>query len=189
VRNDRSEVYGANEMRTVREATYEILRSFGMTTIFGNPGSNELPFLDRLPSDFRYILALHEGAGLAIADGYSQAIGRLVLVNLHAAAGVSMARGSLVNAQVFETPLVIMSGQQSRAMLTLEAQLTIRDAIVLPRPLVKWSFEAPDPGSVPAVIARAAHMAMAAPGALSSFRSPWMIGITMQTLTIPHNSL
>jgi benzoylformate decarboxylase len=48
-------------------------------------------------------------------------------------------------------------------MLTLEAQLTIRDAIVMPRPLVKWSFEAPDPASVPAVFARAAHMAMAAP--------------------------
>ena len=150
-------------MGTVHDATYEVLRSLGMTTIFGNPGSNELTFLDRLPSDFRYILALHEGAGLAIADGYSQAIGRPVLVNLHAAAGLGMAMGSLVNAQILGTPLLIMSGQQSRAMLTLEAQLSIRDAIVLPRPLVKWSFEAPDPGSVPAVIARAAHMAMAAP--------------------------
>jgi hypothetical protein len=55
-------------MSTVREATYEVLRSLGMTTIFGNPGSNELPFLDRLPTDFRYIVALHEGAGLAMAD-------------------------------------------------------------------------------------------------------------------------
>jgi benzoylformate decarboxylase len=150
-------------MSTVREATHDVLRSLGMTTIFGNPGSNELPFLDRLPSDFRYILALHEGAGLAIADGYSQATGQPVLVNLHAAAGIGMAMGSLVNAQVLGTPLVIMSGQQSRAMLTLEAQLTIRDAIVLPRPLVKWSFEAPDSASVPAVIARAAHIATAAP--------------------------
>jgi benzoylformate decarboxylase len=71
--------------------------------------------------------------------------------------------GSLVNAQILGTPLVIMSGQQSRAMLTLEGQLTNRDSIILPRPLVKWSFEAPDPASVPAVIARAAHFAMAAP--------------------------
>ena len=150
-------------MSTVHQATYEVLRSLGMTTIFGNPGSNELPFLDRMPPDFRYILALQEGAGLAIADGYSQATGRPALVNLHAAAGVGQAMGSLVNAQILGTPLVIMSGQQSRAMLTLEGQLTIRDSINLPRPLVKWSFEAPDPASVPAVIARAAHFAMAAP--------------------------
>src|ERR1700733_5002929 len=119
---------GGHQMSTVHEATCEVLRSLGMTTIFGNPGSNELPFLDRLPSDFRYILALQECAGLAIADAYSQATGRPVLVNLHAAAGLGMAMGSLVNAQIQGTPLLIMSGQQSRAMLTLEAQLSIRDA-------------------------------------------------------------
>ena len=150
-------------MTTVHDATYEVLRSLGMTTIFGNPGSNELPFLDRLPSDFRYVLALHEGAALAMADGYSQATGRPVLLSLHAAAGVGQAMGTLVNAQVLGTPLVIMSGQQVRSMLTLEGQLTSRSAIDLPRPLVKWSFEAPDAASVPAVMARAAHFAAAAP--------------------------
>ena len=135
-------------MSSVHDATYEVLRAFGMTTIFGNPGSNELPFLDELPSDFRYVLALHEGAGLAMADGYAQATGRPVLVSLHAAAGVGQAMGCLVNSQVSGTPLVIMSGQQFRAMLTLEGQLTNRDAAQLPRPLVKWSFEAPTPASV-----------------------------------------
>ncbi len=150
-------------MATVHDATYEVLRSLGMTTIFGNPGSNELPFLDRLPSDFRYVLALHEGAGLAMADGYCQVTGKPVLVSLHAAAGVGQAMGTLVNAQVLGTPLVIMSGQQVRSMLTLEGQLTSRNAIDLPRPLVKWAFEAPDAASVPAVIARAAHFAAAAP--------------------------
>lgn len=151
-------------MATVHDATYEILRSLGMTTIFGNPGSNELPFLDRLPCDFRYILALHEGAGLAMADGYCQVTGRPVLVSLHAAAGVGQAMGNLVNAQVLGTPLVIMSGQQVRSMLTLEGQLTSRNAIDLPRPLVKWAFEAPDAASVPAVISRAAHFAAAPSG-------------------------
>jgi len=150
-------------MPTVHDATYEVLRSLGMTTIFGNPGSNELPFLDRLPSDFRYVLALHEGAALAMADGYCQVTGKPVLVSLHAAAGVGQAMGTLVNAQVLGTPLVIMSGQQVRSMLTLEGQLTSRNAIDLPRPLVKWAFEAPDAASVPAVIARAAHFAAAAP--------------------------
>ena len=45
-----------------------------------------------MPTDFRYILALHEGAGLAMADGYSQATGRPVLVNLHAANKASLSR-------------------------------------------------------------------------------------------------
>ena len=60
-------------MTTVHDASYEVLRSLGMTTFFGNPGSNELNFLDAFPEDFRYVLALQEGAGLAMADSYSQA--------------------------------------------------------------------------------------------------------------------
>lgn len=48
-------------MTTIREVIYDLLRRHGVTTIFGNPGSNELPFLQDFPSDFRYVLALHEG--------------------------------------------------------------------------------------------------------------------------------
>jgi benzoylformate decarboxylase len=96
-----------------------------MTTLSANPGSNELPLIDRFPSDFRYMLGLHEGAALAMADGYSQATGRPVLVSVHAVAGVGQAMGCMVNAQVLETPLVIMSGQQFPALLTLEGNLPI----------------------------------------------------------------
>ena len=75
----------------VRDAFYEVLRSHGITTIFGNPGSNELPMLSDLPDDFRYILALQEGAVIVMADGYAQATGRPSMVNLHAAAGTAPA--------------------------------------------------------------------------------------------------
>ncbi len=36
----------------VRDAFHEVLRSQGITTIFGNPGSNELPLLRDFPDDF-----------------------------------------------------------------------------------------------------------------------------------------
>jgi benzoylformate decarboxylase len=45
-------------LMNVRHAFYEILRVHGITTVFGNPGSNELPLLQDFPHDFRYILAL-----------------------------------------------------------------------------------------------------------------------------------
>jgi benzoylformate decarboxylase len=148
---------------TVHDAAYEVLRSFEMTTIFGNPGSNELTFLDAFPDDFRYVLALQEGAGLAMADAYSQATGGPVLVSLHAAAGVGQAMGALVNSQISGTPLVVLSGQQARSLITLEGQLTNVDAINLPKPLVKGSFEAPSATAVPATLARAAHLATSSP--------------------------
>ena len=57
-------------MPTIRDLTYELLRRNGITTIFGNPGSNELPFLQDFPSDFRYILALHEDREQPMIPGY-----------------------------------------------------------------------------------------------------------------------
>jgi benzoylformate decarboxylase len=150
-------------MKTVHQVAYELLRTHGMTTVFGNPGSNELPFLSQFPTDFRYILGLHEGVVLGMADGYAQATGRPVLVNVHSAAGLGNAMGVLVNATVSHTPLVVMAGQQTRAMMALEAQLTNVDATQLPRPLVKWSVEPPRAQDVPTALARAIYTATLPP--------------------------
>ena len=54
---------------TVRAATFELLRQLGMTTVFGNPGSTEEPFLQDFPADFSYVLGLQEASVLAMADG------------------------------------------------------------------------------------------------------------------------
>ena len=74
-------------MSTVREATFELLRARGMTTIFGNPGSTELPMLADFPDDFRYVLGLQEAVVVGMADGYAQASGSVGHVNLHTAPG------------------------------------------------------------------------------------------------------
>lgn len=142
-------------MTTVRDAALDLFRAHGMTTMFGNPGSTELPLLADLPDDFRYILGLHEGAVVAMADGYAQATGTPALVNLHAAPGVATAMGALVNAAAGRVPLVITAGQQARSLLTMGALLANPDPVTLPRPLVKWSFEPPRAQDVPAALARA----------------------------------
>src|SRR4051812_17914553 len=105
-----------------------------MTTIFGNPGSTEEPFLAQFPADFRYILGLHEAVVVAMADGFAQAGGDAAFVNLHPAAGVGNGMGSLVPAWHNRTPLVITAGQQTRQMLAIEPWLVNREATELPRP-------------------------------------------------------
>ncbi len=92
-------------MKTVHATTYDLLRQHGLTTIFGNPGSNELPFLKDFPSDFRYVLGLHEGVVLGMADGFAQATRRPAFVNLHAAAGTGNAMGAMTNAIAAHSPL------------------------------------------------------------------------------------
>src|SRR5438105_4367028 len=150
-------------MPTVREATFELFRAHGMTTIFGNPGSTELPMLASLPDDFAYVLGLQEQAVVGMADGFAQASGRPTHVNLHTAPGVGNAVGAICTARANKAPLVITAGQQVRAQVTHQALLTNRDATIGPQPYVKWSHEPPRPQDVPGAIARAIHHASQPP--------------------------
>src|SRR3989440_5232601 len=146
-------------MANVREATIEMLRERGMTTVFGNPGSTELPMLADFPDDFRYVLGLQEAVAVGMADGFAQASGRPTLVNLHTAPGMGNGMGAIFNAQANKSPLVVTAGQQARSLMTLQANLTNRDAVRMPHPLVKWSYEPPRAEDVPHALARATHLA------------------------------
>jgi benzoylformate decarboxylase len=146
-----------------REAVYEMWRERGMTTMFGNPGSTELPMLKDFPEDFRYVLALQEAVAVGMADGYAQASGTVGHVNLHTAPGVGNGIGGIFNAQANKTPLLVTAGQQARSLMTLQANLTNRDAARMPHPLVKWSYEPPRAEDVPHAIARGTYLASLPP--------------------------
>lgn len=148
---------------TVREAVFALLRDFGLTTVFGNPGSTELPMFRDFPEDFRYVLSLQESVVVAMADGFAQARNDAALVNLHSAIGVGHALGSIFTAYKNQTPLVITAGQQARSILPFEPFLYSEQAAQLPKPYVKWSVEPARAADVPAAIARAYYVAMQPP--------------------------
>jgi benzoylformate decarboxylase len=150
-------------MPTVREASFDLFREQGMTTMFGNPGSTELPMLADFPSDFRYVLGLQEAVVVGMADGFAQASGKTTVANLHTAPGVGNAMGAIFNAQANHSPLLITAGQQTRAQITLQANLTNRDAIRMPHPLVKWAYEPARAEDVPLALAHGAHLASLPP--------------------------
>jgi benzoylformate decarboxylase len=150
-------------MPTVRDASFDLFRAQGMTTIFGNPGSTELPMLADFPSDFRFVLGLQEAVVVGMADGFAQASRRTAIANLHTAPGVGNAMGAIFNAQANHTPLLVTAGQQARAQITLQANLTNRDATRLPHPLVKWSYEPPRAEDVPLALAHGIHLASLPP--------------------------
>jgi benzoylformate decarboxylase len=148
---------------TVRAAAHDLLRSFAMTTIFGNPGSTELAFFKDLPGDFRYVLGLQEASVVAMADGFAQATGNAAFVNVHSAVGLGHGAGSLYTAMRNQAPLVITAGQQSRSLLTTEPYLFADRAAEFPQPHVKWSNEPSRAQDVPAALARAYLVAMTPP--------------------------
>jgi benzoylformate decarboxylase len=148
---------------TVRDSTLALLRAFGINTIFGNPGSTELPLFRSFPNDFRYVVGLHECVAVGMADGYAQATRNAGLVNLHSAIGVGHAMGSIFTAHKNRTPLVITAGQQARSILPTEPFLFSMQATELPKPYVKWAAEPARAQDVPAAIARAYYLAMQPP--------------------------
>src|ERR1044072_5230820 len=106
-----------------------------MTTIFGNPGSTELPMLADFPGDFRFVLGLQEAVVVGMADGFAQASGRPAIANLHTPPGGGNARGASFNRRPTPPPVPVPAGQQARAQMTLQATLPTRDAIRMPHPL------------------------------------------------------
>jgi benzoylformate decarboxylase len=111
---------------TVRDAAFDVMRRRGLTTIFGNPGSTEVPFLAGLPEDLRFVLALHEGSVVGMATGWAIGRGEPAFVLLHTTAGLGNAVGALATARVNRAPLVVLVGQQDRRHLALEPFLTGR---------------------------------------------------------------
>jgi benzoylformate decarboxylase len=148
---------------TVRDRIFELFRAFGTTTIFGNPGSTELPMFRNFPADFRYVLALQEMVAVSMADGYAQATRNAGLVNLHSATGLGHSLGAVFTAYKNQAPLLIIAGQQARSILPFEPFLFAERAAEFPRPYVKWSCEPARAEDVPAAIARAYYTAMQPP--------------------------
>jgi benzoylformate decarboxylase len=106
---------------------------------------------------------LHEGAAVAMADGYASLSRNAAFVNLHSAGGLGNAMGSVFSAYRNQTPLVITAGQQTRSLMPAMPFLFAEDATTLPRPYVKWSVEPARGEDVPAAIARAYAIAMQRP--------------------------
>ena len=161
--SSRKPAKAATTSTTVKDATFSLLRAFGIKKVFGNPGSTELPFLSDWPDDIDYVLGLQEASVVGMADGYAQATRNAGFVNLHSAAGVGHALGNIFNAYRNQTPVVIIAGQQARSIMPLQAFLYSERATEFPQPYVKFSVEPARPEDVPAAIARAYYVAMQPP--------------------------
>ena len=129
-------------VRRARDILLDILRDEGVTHVFGNPGSTEMPLMDALVDapDIRYVLGLQEATAVGMADGWALASGRAAFVNLHAMGGLGNAMGVLVASKASETPLVVTAGQQDTRHLMTEPWLS-GDLVALAEPVTKWAKE------------------------------------------------
>ncbi|WP_405727760.1 thiamine pyrophosphate-binding protein [Streptomyces sp. NBC_00028] len=146
-------------------AFLDILRGEGVDRIFGNPGTTELPFLAALSETEdapEYVLGVHEGAVVAMADGYARATGRPAFVSLHVAAGLANGLIGLLNSRRSRTPLVVTAGQQDRRHLQQDPMLS-GDLVALATPAVKAAYDVQHARDLPLALRRAFALAMRPP--------------------------
>ena len=149
---------------TGRSAFLALLKDEGITHLFGNPGTTELPIMHALKDhpDLTYVMAMQESLVVAIADGYSRASGRLVACNVHVAPGLGNAMGSLFNAKFTGTPIILTAGQQEQGHGLMEPVL-YGPLVQMAEPLVKWAVEVTRLEDLPRIVRRAAKIATTPP--------------------------
>ena len=146
--------------RTVRDATFDVWRELGLTTLFANPGSTEIALLTDLPDDLRFVLGLHESSVVGMATGF--ALGRRragARDPAHDGGPRQRASAALATARVNRAPLVVVVGQQDRRHLAAEPFLAGRlRGLAGEYPV--WVDEPVRAQDVPGAIARAYHEAV-----------------------------
>jgi len=149
---------------TGRSAFLALLKDEGITHLFGNPGTTELPIMHALKDhpDLTYVMAMQESLVVAIADGFSRASGRLVACNVHVAPGLGNAMGSLYNASFTGTPMILTAGQQEQGH-GLTEPLLYGPLVRMAEPLVKWAVEVTRLEDLPRIVRRAAKIATTPP--------------------------
>src|SRR5258705_2081845 len=154
---------GVNRI-TGRSAFLALLKDEGITHLFGNPGTTELPIMHALKEypDLTYVMAMQESLVVAMADGFSRASGRLVACNVHVAPGLGNAMGSLYNAKFTGTPMILTAGQQEQGHGLMEP-LLYGPLVRMAEPLVKWAVEVTRLEDLPRIVRRAAKIATTPP--------------------------
>ncbi len=149
---------------TGRSAFIELLKREGVTHLFGNPGTTELPIMHALGDhpDMSFVLSMHESLVVGMADGYARASGKLGAANVHVAPGLGNAMGSLFNAKYTNTPILLTAGQQEQGH-GLTEPLLYDNLARMAEPLVKWAVEVTRLEDLPRIVRRAAKVAMTPP--------------------------
>lgn len=160
-----------------KRALMEQLVADGVRHVFGNPGTTEQPFIDVLQDypQIEFILALHEGVAVSMADAYARLTRKPAFVQLHIAPGLGNGLGMIHNAKVGQSPLVVYAGQSESQALFQEPHLS-GPLVEMARPVCKWAYQVEHAYDVPQALRRAFKIAAEPP------QGPVFLSIPMDVL-------
>ncbi len=165
----------AQPQRWTRDYIFDVLRLLGIHTIFGVPGTNEIPIIDGTSypeNQVRYIECLHENIAIGAAMGTARMTNKPGILVVHVTPGIAHSIGNLFNAFRSRVPLVILCCQQQNELVTQEPLLA-SNLVDLARQYTKWAHEVRAPEEIPLVLQRAFKEAMAPPNGAVFISIPW----------------
>ncbi|MFC6835944.1 thiamine pyrophosphate-binding protein [Halomarina ordinaria] len=164
----------------------DTLESYGVTHVFGNPGTTELPVLEALSgSDLEYILGLHEDVAVGMASGYAQTrryhshhdedVLPAGVVNLHITPGLAHGLGNVYAARWVGAPIVVTAGNHELDFRHEEPLLSgeLREMV---KQFTKFDAEVTDVRALPGLLRRAFRIALTPP------TGPVFLGLPMDVM-------
>ncbi len=138
----------------------ESLLAEGVDTIFGYPGGAILPTYDALIQNphLRHVLVRHEQGAAHMAEGYARVSGRPGVVLVTSGPGATNTVTGIADAYMDSTPMVVLSGQVSSAMLGNDA-FQEADVTGITRPCTKHNYLVRDVREIARVMKEAFYIA------------------------------
>ncbi len=144
---------------TGAQIVIESLIAEGVDTIFGYPGGAILPTYDALmDSPIKHVLVRHEQGATHMAEGYARVSGRPGVVIVTSGPGATNAVTGIADAYMDSTPMVVLSGQVSTAMIGNDAFQEV-DFVGITRPCTKHNFLVKNVKDVARIIKEAFYIA------------------------------
>lgn len=155
-------------MTSAAQEAIAVLKANGITRIFGNPGTTELALLDATVSeDVQFHLCLHEGAAIAMADGFGRASATTGVVLVHTSVGTANTLTNLINLRSDAQPLLVIAGDKDDRLSGRGCFCEVPDLAGLVRQVTKEAWRVTLPEKFPELTLRALKVARApTPGAV-----------------------
>ena len=143
------------------QALVKTLEKQGVEYIFGYSGGAAIPIFDALittKTKIKLILSRHEQGATHMADGYARASGKPGVVLVTSGPGAGNTVTGLMTAQMDSVPIIVISGQQIRSMLGMDA-FQEADIFNMTMPVVKHSYLVRETDDLPRIVDEAFHIA------------------------------
>lgn len=143
------------------EAVIKCLLAEDVEMIFGYPGGAIMPIYDahyQYQEQIKHILNRHEQGCTHAAQGYARATGKVGVVFATSGPGATNLITGIADAMIDSTPMVCITGQVPAHLLGTDA-FQETDIVGISTPVTKWNYQVSSAQEIPAVIAKAFHIA------------------------------